>query len=96
MLRAYDVLYDILENLGQAPRLNKMDNNNEAYTALKRLLQKKENSGAISVTTWAQKKCIRACYPHFQESVCGRVSVSRQQLFNIFVVLDGKTSINHD
>ena len=38
MLRTYDVLYDTLENAGQAPNLNIIDN--EASKELKRLLQK--------------------------------------------------------
>ena len=37
MLRAYDVLYDTLENAGHARNLNIMDN--KAPTALNRLLQ---------------------------------------------------------
>ena len=39
MFREYDVLYDTLENTGQAPTLNITDN--EEYTALARLLQKR-------------------------------------------------------
>ena len=38
MLRAYDVLYDTLENAGQATRLNIMDNG--ASAELTKLLQK--------------------------------------------------------
>ena len=39
MLRAYDVLYNILLNAGQAEKLNIMDN--AASTVLKHLLQKR-------------------------------------------------------
>ena len=39
MLRAYDVLYYTLENVVHAPKLNIMEN--EAYTALNRLMQKR-------------------------------------------------------
>ena len=39
MLRAYDVLYDTLENGGHAPKLKMMDN--EAPAALTQLLQKR-------------------------------------------------------
>ena len=38
MLRAYDVLYNTLENAGQAPRLNIIDNGES--TDLTKLLQK--------------------------------------------------------
>ena len=38
MLRAYDVLYNTLENAGQAPRLNIMENGES--TELAKLLQK--------------------------------------------------------
>ena len=39
MLRAYDVLYDTLENAGHVPKLKIMDN--KSSTALKGLLQKR-------------------------------------------------------
>ena len=91
MLCAHGVLYNTLEDTGQATKLNIIEN--EASTELNKLFQKSRTVVQLEPPHIhkinAAKRAIRTL-----KNNCGRISVIRQQFTDLFVVSDSETSGN--
>ena len=94
MFREYDVLYDTLENTGQAPTLNITDN--EEYTVLARLLQKRRPVVPLAPPHSHRRNTAKRATCTFKDHLVAGLASVDNYFLNLFMVLDVKTSKNHN